>query len=154
MTLWTWPGRQAKAVVLAWDEANNTIATSSLHYFEDEPGLRGGRAVFPLGPRVIADPQACNVPGVVTVASVASGICMQYLTHKLRSCMLCIPASCSARRGPIFVVSWHQISQYDIPAHCWQGLVFHGLSLKRQARNWHNQHTGHQELPGNPAGTR
>ncbi|KAK9815325.1 hypothetical protein WJX72_001813 [[Myrmecia] bisecta] len=49
--------RDAKLAVLDWNEESDTIATSSLHYFEGDAALKGGWTVFPYGPRVICDPQ-------------------------------------------------------------------------------------------------
>lgn len=49
--------RDAKLVVLAWDEDTQSIKPSSLHYFEDDLQLSGGHCAFPHGPRAIADPQ-------------------------------------------------------------------------------------------------
>jgi hypothetical protein len=49
--------REAKLVVLDWDVKADSIVVSSLHYFEGDAGLRAGRTVFPLPPRVVADPQ-------------------------------------------------------------------------------------------------
>lgn len=47
--------RDAKAVVLEWDESAHAIRTSSLHYLED-PALKEGRTEFPQPPRVATDP--------------------------------------------------------------------------------------------------
>lgn len=55
-----WPcgcDRDAKLSVLDWDDSAHTIHTSSLHYFEGDPSLRMGRTVFPMGPKVVTDPQ-------------------------------------------------------------------------------------------------
>ncbi|KAA6424198.1 MAG: cleavage and polyadenylation specificity factor subunit 1-like [Trebouxia sp. A1-2] len=49
--------RDAKLSVLDWDDNAHTIHTSSLHYFEGDPSLRMGRTVFPMGPKVVTDPQ-------------------------------------------------------------------------------------------------
>lgn len=49
--------RDAKLSVLDWDDNSHTIHTSSLHYFEGDPSLRMGRTVFPMGPKVVTDPQ-------------------------------------------------------------------------------------------------
>lgn len=49
--------RDAKLSVLDWDDNAHTVHTSSLHYFEGDPSLRMGRTVFPMGPRVVTDPQ-------------------------------------------------------------------------------------------------
>lgn len=43
--------------MLDWDDNAHTIHTSSLHYFEGDPSLRMGRTVFPMGPKVVTDPQ-------------------------------------------------------------------------------------------------
>ena len=43
--------------MLDWDEKTHSIHTSSLHYFEGDPSLRMGRTVFPMGPKVVTDPQ-------------------------------------------------------------------------------------------------
>lgn len=54
--------RDAKLSVLEWDDAADRFATSSLHYFEGDAVLRGGRRVFARGPKAVTDPQ---VPTVV-----------------------------------------------------------------------------------------
>ena len=38
--------RDAKLSVLAWDDGSDAWRTSSLHYFEGDRLLRGGRHVF------------------------------------------------------------------------------------------------------------
>ena len=57
--------RDAKLSVVDWDDNAHTIHTSSLHYFEGDPSLRMGRTVFPMGPKVVTDPQV----GVTTLPS-------------------------------------------------------------------------------------
>ena len=57
--------RDAKLSVLDWDDNAHTIHTSSLHYFEGDPSLRMGRTVFPMGPKVVTDPQV----GVTVLSS-------------------------------------------------------------------------------------
>ncbi|KAK9800221.1 hypothetical protein WJX73_000021 [Symbiochloris irregularis] len=49
--------REAKMVVLAWDDDTQSIKPSSLHYFEDDLELSGGHCAFSHGPRAISDPQ-------------------------------------------------------------------------------------------------
>ena len=49
--------REAKLVVLDWDDNTESIQPSSLHYFEGDATLSGGRCAFPRGPQAIADPQ-------------------------------------------------------------------------------------------------
>lgn len=48
--------RDAKASVLCWDAATAGLVTSSLHYFEANEGLRGGRTAFSRGPLAAGDP--------------------------------------------------------------------------------------------------
>ena len=50
------PHRDAKVSVLEWDSACHTLHTSSLHYFEADQQLRGGRVLYPAPPRIVADP--------------------------------------------------------------------------------------------------
>ena len=52
--------RDAKLVVLDWDELAGSITTSSLHSFDKDAQLRNGRSVFPQGPRVLTDPQVTS----------------------------------------------------------------------------------------------
>ncbi len=49
--------RDAKLVVLDWDETEFCVRTSSLHYLEKDPLVREARAVQVLPPKVVADPQ-------------------------------------------------------------------------------------------------
>ncbi|RMZ55782.1 hypothetical protein APUTEX25_005823 [Auxenochlorella protothecoides] len=48
--------RQAKASVLCWDATSAGLVTSSLHYFEADEAMRGGRAAFTRGPLAAGDP--------------------------------------------------------------------------------------------------
>jgi len=57
--------RDAKLVVLEWDNDRERLRSSSLHYFEGDAALRGGRTVFPYGPRAVADPLVCHLPGTL-----------------------------------------------------------------------------------------
>lgn len=50
----------AKLAVLEWDDATDRFRTSSLHYFEGDAALRGGRRTFARGPKAICDPQVCS----------------------------------------------------------------------------------------------
>jgi hypothetical protein len=56
--------RDAKLSVVEWDPAQQSLRTSSLHSFEGDPALRGGRTSFP-PPRLAADPQARRGGGAV-----------------------------------------------------------------------------------------
>ena len=49
--------RDAKLSVLEWDAAADSFATSSLHYFEGDAALRGGRRLFARGPKAATDLQ-------------------------------------------------------------------------------------------------
>ena len=52
--------RDAKLVVLDWDELQGSLHTSSLHFWEHNSGVNRGRPLAPpLGPQVATDPQAC-----------------------------------------------------------------------------------------------
>ena len=48
--------RDAKLSVLQWDPATFDLAPSSLHYFEGDESLKGGRQAFARPPLVVADP--------------------------------------------------------------------------------------------------
>lgn len=48
--------RDAKLSVLHWDAERHELAPTSLHYFEGDESLKGGRAVFPRPPLVVSDP--------------------------------------------------------------------------------------------------
>jgi hypothetical protein len=48
--------RDAKVSVVEWDPAACGLRASSLHSFEGDAKLRGGRLTFP-APRLAADPQ-------------------------------------------------------------------------------------------------
>lgn len=54
--------RDAKLVVLDWDELSGGLITGSLHSWEGDPALQGGRSVFPRGPRALTDPQVPFLP--------------------------------------------------------------------------------------------
>eukprot|EP00798_Chlamydomonas_sp_ICE-L_P015929 gene15929-22063_t len=49
--------RDAKLCVLDWDETEHCIRTSSLHYLEGLSSMKEARVVFPMPPKVLADPQ-------------------------------------------------------------------------------------------------
>ena len=76
--------RDAKLSVLDWDDNAHTIHTSSLHYFEGDPSLRMGRTVFPMGPKVVTDPQVS-----VTVLLRTTHRCVKSLTQS-QCCCLCL----------------------------------------------------------------
>lgn len=48
--------RDAKLSAVCWDPRAHTLRTASLHSFESDPSLRGGREAFAAPPRVLADP--------------------------------------------------------------------------------------------------
>ena len=50
--------REAKAVVLSWSPAEHSIKATSLHSWEKEEALKGGRTTFPVAPFPSSDPQA------------------------------------------------------------------------------------------------
>lgn len=56
--------RDAKLSVLEWDAASDRFVTSSLHYFEGDAALRGGRRVFARGPKAVTDPQVRKHPNL------------------------------------------------------------------------------------------
>ena len=50
--------RDAKLVVLHWDELTGGISTGSLHSWEqDATALKGTMGLYPIGPKVFTDPQ-------------------------------------------------------------------------------------------------
>lgn len=49
--------REAKLAVLTWDLDLQELTCSSLHYFEGDKALKAGRELFPIGAKVIADPE-------------------------------------------------------------------------------------------------
>ena len=55
--------RDAKLVVLHWDELAGSLSTGSLHSWEQDPtALKGTTGLYPLGPRVYTDPQVAIIP--------------------------------------------------------------------------------------------
>ncbi len=49
--------REAKAVALSWVPEEHTIRATSLHSWENDETLRGGRTTFPVAPVPCSDPQ-------------------------------------------------------------------------------------------------
>ena len=55
-------GRDAKLVVLHWDELAGSLSTGSLHSWEQDPtALKGTTGLYPWGPRVYTDPQVAVI---------------------------------------------------------------------------------------------
>ncbi len=61
--------RDAKLAVLEWDGAADRLRTSSLHYFEGDAALAGGRKAFSAGPRAVCDPQVVLCSAIGTLIS-------------------------------------------------------------------------------------
>lgn len=59
--------------MLEWDAAADRFVASSLHYFEGDAALRGGRRVFARGPKAVTDPQVHNNSNAIYLSYCASG---------------------------------------------------------------------------------